>query len=200
MFGIIYNYIYLPAVAALGIFVFALLMRLILSFADPNPFGKIGRAAFWLKRKTDRFVLPAADFISIWRIDRKLAPVLTILISCFIVWVGLSFVYKILFMLNGIIGSARAGSAQSVIGYLLGGLIAIYIFLILLRIVSIYAMGYTSKLRQILAQVCDPVLAPARRMIPPVGMLDISALVVLILLSLIETVIERMLINVWVPF
>jgi YggT family protein len=200
MFSIIYNYTYLLAVTALGIFVFALLMRLIFSYADPNPFGKIGRAAFWLKRKTDRFVLPAADFISIWRIDRKLAPVLTILISCFIVWVGLSFVYKILFMVNGIVGSAQAGSVQSLIGYLFGGLVAIYIFLILLRIVSIYTMGYTSKLRQILAQISDPVLAPARKIIPPVGMLDISALVVLIVLSVIETLIERMLINVWVPF
>ncbi|MCB0063176.1 MAG: YggT family protein, partial [Caldilineaceae bacterium] len=43
---------------------------------------------------------------------------------------------------------------------------------------------------RILRQVTDPVLEPARQLIPPLGMIDISPIVVLIALSFIGRMFE----------
>ena len=43
-----------------------------------------------------------------------------------------------------------------------------------------------------LVQVTDPVLEPARRLIPPLGMIDISPIVVFIALSIIRDLLVRM--------
>ncbi len=196
----IYNVIYLAVVSALTVFVLGLLARVAFSYADPNPFGKMGRFAFWLKRKTDPVVIPAAGFLSQWRIERRFAPVLTIIIACFIVWVGLAFLLKIFVMVNGIAGSVETESVSSAFGYFFSGLISIYIFLILLRLVSIFAMKYSNPVRMLLGQICDPVLVPARRLIPTVGMFDISAIIVMLMLSVLQTLIERLLIKTYIPF
>ncbi len=43
-----------------------------------------------------------------------------------------------------------------------------------------------NPLVQLLAQITDPVLEPARRIIPPIGGMDISPIVVLLLLRLLQ--------------
>ncbi len=46
-----------------------------------------------------------------------------------------------------------------------------------------------------LASITDPILEPARRIIPPIGMLDISPIVVLFALQLVREFLIRLLIN-----
>jgi YggT family protein len=43
-----------------------------------------------------------------------------------------------------------------------------------------------NALVRLLAQITDPVLEPARRIIPPIGGMDISPIVVLVLLRLLQ--------------
>jgi YggT family protein len=45
-----------------------------------------------------------------------------------------------------------------------------------------------NPLVQLLAQITDPVLEPARRIIPPIGGMDLSPIVVLLLLRLLQQV------------
>ena len=45
---------------------------------------------------------------------------------------------------------------------------------------------------QLLAQITDPVLEPARRIIPPIGGIDISPIVVLLLLRLLQELLYRL--------
>ena len=52
-------------------------------------------------------------------------------------------------------------------------------------IMSWFSPGATSTPASILYQVTEPILAPLRRIIPRVGMLDFSPLVAIILLQLI---------------
>ena len=52
-------------------------------------------------------------------------------------------------------------------------------------IMSWFSQGPTNMLTRILYQVTEPVLAPLRRIIPRVGMLDFTPLVAIILLRLI---------------
>jgi YggT family protein len=59
---------------------------------------------------------------------------------------------------------------------------------ILIRsVISWISPGQTNILTRILYQVTEPILAPLRRIIPRVGMLDFSPLVAVVLLQLIVT-------------
>ena len=56
-----------------------------------------------------------------------------------------------------------------------------YMFAVLLyALLSWVAPGTYSPIASVLASLCEPVLAPVRRVIPPIGGLDLSALFVLI--------------------
>ncbi len=45
-----------------------------------------------------------------------------------------------------------------------------------------------------LASITDPILEPARRIIPPIGMIDISPIVVIIVLQLVQEFLVRFLV------
>jgi YggT family protein len=63
--------------------------------------------------------------------------------------------------------------------------------LILLRaIISWISPGQTNMLTNILYRITEPILAPLRRIIPRVGVLDLSPLVAVILLQVIATLLS----------
>jgi len=47
----------------------------------------------------------------------------------------------------------------------------------------------------ILHQITEPILGPMRRIIPTIGMIDISPIIALLLLQFIQTVLQQALIN-----
>lgn len=77
---------------------------------------------------------------------------------------------------------------------LLARLIEIYTFILLIRILMSWIPNLDpyNPIVQLLLQVTDPVLEPARRLIPPIGMIDISPIVVFIALSVIRDLLVRM--------
>lgn len=53
-----------------------------------------------------------------------------------------------------------------------------------------------NPLVQMLNQITDPILEPLRRVIPPVGgMMDISPIVALIILQILQTIVHNVLVN-----
>lgn len=68
---------------------------------------------------------------------------------------------------------------------LLGILLQLYSFLILARVLMTWIPNLDpyNPAVQMLTQVTDPVLEPARRIIPPIGMIDISPIVVMIVIQ-----------------
>ena len=77
---------------------------------------------------------------------------------------------------------------------LLARIIEIYTFVLLIRILMSWIpnLDRSNAIVQMLVQVTDPVLEPARRLIPPLGMIDISPIVVFIALSIIRDLLLRM--------
>lgn len=77
---------------------------------------------------------------------------------------------------------------------LLARIIEIYTFVLLIRILMSWIPNLDpyNPIVQMLRQVTDPVLEPARRLIPPIGMIDISPIVVFIALSIIRDLLVRM--------
>ena len=80
---------------------------------------------------------------------------------------------------------------------LLVTLVQLYSFVILARIVLSWFpnVDRSNAIVQFLVQVTDPVLIPARRIIPPLGMIDISPIVVIIGLHILRTVLLNMAAN-----
>jgi YggT family protein len=77
---------------------------------------------------------------------------------------------------------------------LLARLIEIYTFVLLIRILMSWIpnLDRSNAIVRMLVQVTDPVLEPARRLIPSIGMIDISPIVVFIALSVIRDLLVRM--------
>jgi len=66
----------------------------------------------------------------------------------------------------------------------LATLIEIYSYaLIIYILMSWFPNARESKFGQILAGICEPYLEPFRRIIPPIGMIDISPIVAIFLLN-----------------
>ena len=60
------------------------------------------------------------------------------------------------------------------------------IALIIYILMSWIPSAYDSKFGRILPKICDPYLDFFRRFIPPIGMIDISPIIALIVLNLIQ--------------
>jgi YggT family protein len=123
-------------------------------------------------------------------LDPKYAPLLVVLLGLLFGYFALEFVENVLFMLSGVITSIAAGAPLRLIGYLLYGVLAIYTLLIFMRIILSWGMSQVNPLMRFLLRATDPVLVPFRRLIPPVGMFDISPIIVLFLLQLFQRAVE----------
>lgn len=160
-----------------------MLLRLIVTYADMNPFGLF---ALNVRRTSDPLVNPVRRGLARSGLDAKLAPLLTILITILLCYFAYSLISTVLFTLDGIIVSLRLGRIVNLVGYVLYGLLAIYSLLIFMRIVFAWGVSSVNPVMRFLLVVTEPILAPFRRLIPPVGMFDISPIVVLFLLRLFQ--------------
>ncbi len=70
----------------------------------------------------------------------------------------------------------------------------IYTFILLARILMTWIpnLDHHHPLVQFLYQVTEPILEPARKLIPPIGMIDISPIVVFIVLGILQDALLRM--------
>lgn len=177
------------------IVVLLMVLRLIFNYTDPNPFGAIGRFAFKLKRFTDRIVHPAAVVLAQFRIDTRIAPLISILVACVLGYFTLRLFGGVFRMVDGIIEGARSASITMIVGHILVGFLTIYSLLIVIRIVFSWVMSFTNPVMRFLRKITDPILEPFRRMIPPLGVFDISAIIVLFLLNFLAVAVEAVLLR-----
>ena len=177
--------------AVLG-FVALMLGRLILNYTDPNPFGKIGRLAFKYRKLTERFVYPAARFLARFGIDVRLGPILTILIVAVLTYFLLQIIADALYIAGGLSAGIANNNLKVFVGYFLYAVISLFMFLVFMRVLSSWFVFTKNTFFGFVRRVTDPVILPLQRLIPPVGMFDLSALILLILLSLLQQFIMRL--------
>src|SRR3989440_10674654 len=114
--AIIYPWIVLAVSACFGVFLGMLVLRLIFNYSDPNPFGKVGRFGFKVRKVTEKWVYPAARFLAIFRIDTRLAPLLTILVGLVLTYFALQIIGNAFFVIDGITGGVMTGNAKVLVG------------------------------------------------------------------------------------
>ncbi|CAN5777884.1 hypothetical protein BH20ACI4_BH20ACI4_04570 [soil metagenome] len=168
------------------IVVVLMILRLIFNFRDPNPFSAVGKFSFRLKKFTDRIVYPSAGLLAQMRMDTRYAPLITILGVIVIGYFTLQLFWTLFFTIDGIIANAVGGSVTKIVGFLLYGALGFLSLAIIIRIVLSYVMSIGNPVLRFLRKITDPILEPFRRLIPPLGMFDISAIIVLILLNFLQ--------------
>jgi uncharacterized protein YggT (Ycf19 family) len=187
----IYPYISLVVTIAFCVFLTALILRLIFNYSDPNPFGKIGRFSYHLKKRTDRFVYPAARFLANFRIDTRLAPILTAIIAGVLTFFALQIIGNTLFVIDGLTQSIGSGNVKAFIGFVLYGLLSVLVLFIYIRFISSWFVFTRNTFLGFVKRVTDPIILPFQRLIPPIGMFDISAMIVLILIGFLQTLVIK---------
>ena len=162
------------AVVIFGVIVL-MIVRLITDGMDLNPFGWGSRT---VRRLTDWLVFPVRGGLRDVGADPKFAPLVVILISIllgfFLAWLASAVFGTVI----GVIDSMRRGAIIPLFGFIIYGLLSVYLLLISMRVVFGWArLSYQNRLMRFLINATEPLLGPLRRMIPPLGMFDISPFV-----------------------
>jgi YggT family protein len=165
-----------------------MLLRLVAESADLNPFSWSART---IRRLTDPFNLPVRRNLVGFGVDPKYAPLVVLLIAILLGWFALQIADAFRVTAAGVLLSITRTAPVAALGYVLYGLISIYILLVFMRIIFSWGMvSYSNRLMRFLINATEPLLGPLRRMIPPLGMLDISPIVAFLILYLFRAAVE----------
>jgi YggT family protein len=193
--GLVYPWVSLVVWIAFLAFLVFLLLRLMFNYADPNPFGKVGRFGFKVRKATEKFVYPAARFLATFRVDTRLAPIVTILIALVLTYFGLQIIGNTFFVIDGLSAGVATGNPKLVIGFVLYGLLSVLVLFIFIRFLSSWFVFTRNTFLGFVKKVTDPIMIPVQRLIPPVGMFDLSGMLVLIFIWLLQSVVMATLIK-----
>jgi YggT family protein len=182
----IYPIVQTIIIIALLLFIAMMLGRLLLNYSDPNPFGRTGRFALRYRRLTEKFAYPAARFLATFGIDVRLAPILTILIAGVLTYFVLGIIFDIFYIVDGLTAGIINNNLKVFIGFFLYAVISLYILLVFLRVLSSWFVFTKNTLFGFVRRMTDPAVLPLQRLIPPIGTFDLSAMILLILLSLLQ--------------
>jgi YggT family protein len=185
----VYPIVWMIMWGAFLVFLTLLILRLVFNYSDPNPFGKIGRFGFKIRKMTERFVYPAARFLANFRVDTRLAPLVTIFLGLVFTYFATQIIGNTFFVIDGLTAGVSAGNLKVVIGFILYGLLSVLVLFIFIRFLSQWFVFTRNTFLGFVMRVTDPIMLPVQKVIPPIGMFDISAMIVLIGISLLQTLV-----------
>lgn len=185
----IYPIIFLIVWSIFGVFIGMLLLRLIFNYSDPNPFGKVGRFGFKVRKVTERWVYPAARFFAMYRVDTRLAPLLTMFIGLVITYFFMQIVGNTFFVIDGLTEGVVTSNPTLLFGFILYALLSILVLFIFIRFLTAWFVFTQKTFLAFVIRVTDPIMRPVQRLIPPIGMFDISAMIVLLIVSFLQSVV-----------
>jgi YggT family protein len=79
---------------------------------------------------------------------------------------------------------------MALIGNVLYGVCELAVLVVILQVVLSYLLPPYHQVRQIIDRFVEPMLQPIRRVVPPVGGLDFSPMVLVILLQILGSVLR----------
>lgn len=152
-----------------------MIVRLIIDAMDLNPFAWTSRT---IRRLTDSLVIPVRGGLRNVGADPKFAPLVVILISIllgfFLAWLAQTLFVTVV----GVIDSTLRGAIIPLFGFIIYGFLSVYLLLITMRVVFGWGqLSYSNRVMRFLINATEPLLGPLRRMLPPLGMFDLSPLV-----------------------
>jgi YggT family protein len=175
-----------------------ILLRSLFNYLDVNPFNW---SALTVRRLTDPVILPVRRTLVAFRLDPKVAPFIAMLLIILAGYLAVQVAGSILNTVAGVIyalSSGVMGMPVAIMGYLLFGFLSVYTLLIFIRIIfSWFAVSYANPLMRFLIRTTEPLLSPLRRIIPPLGMFDISPIVAFFVVWLFQAAVAGTLLRGW---
>jgi YggT family protein len=193
IFPILSLFVWYAIATIILVIIVLMIARLILNKADFNPFS---RPFIILRRWTDPLVNPVRMSLVQFGFSPNVAPLVVILIAILFGYFASRFINLVLLTIQGLIKSVLLSSPISFVGYLIFGVLAFYSLAIFLRIVMSWGASPRNRLLHFLIHLTEPILAPFRRIIPPLGIFDISPIIVLVLLDLLQKAVAVTLLSV----
>lgn len=182
--GLISIFVWYAIATTILVIIVLMVARLILNKADLNPFS---RPVIMIRRWTDPLVNPVRRIIMQMGFSPNVAPLVVVLFALVLGYFASEFIGAFLGTILGVVVSVERRMPISIFGNLLYGFLVFYMLLIFARIVYSWVANPHSRVLHFLIRMTEPVLAPFRRVIPPVGgMLDISPMIVMFLLDLLR--------------
>jgi YggT family protein len=191
--GRIYWFLNWAVIVAIVAVIVLVVLRFIANQADLNPFAW---SSLTIRRLTDPFIGPIRRGLMGFGVDPKYAPLIAILMMIVLGWFSLQLIASVTNTVAGIMYSLERHLVVPIIGYVLYGLVSLYILMIFIRIVFSWGMAsYSNRVMRFLVDLTEPMLAPLRRMVPLVGNFDISPIVAFIILWLLQAAIAKTLLQ-----
>jgi YggT family protein len=187
----VYPIVWLVLWGAFLVFLTLLVLRLIFNYSDPNPFGVMGRLGFRVRKITERFVYPAARMLATFRIDPRLGPLVTMFIALVLTYFVSSIIGNTFFVIDGLSEGVITGNPKKIVGFILFGLLSVLVLFIFIRFISSWFVFTRNTFFGFVKRVTDPIILPVQRLIPPVGMFDLSGMIVLIAIVLLQSIVLR---------
>jgi YggT family protein len=136
-----------------------------------------------------------------FRIEPSVAPFIAVVLIMVFGYLTFMLAENILNTVAGILYALSrpwVGAPAAITGYVLFGFLGLYTLMIFLRILFSYlTTGYPNRWVRFLFRSTEPLLAPLRRMIPTVGMFDVSPIVAFVILYLLQFVVAGTLLKGW---
>src|SRR6187401_3634916 len=129
----VYPWFFLIVWSLFCVFLGMLVLRSIFNYTDPNPFGRIGRFGFKVRKATEKWVYPAARFFAMYRIDTRLAPLLTAFIGLVLTYFFTQIIANTFFVIDGLTAGIATGNPMMFIGFVLYGALSVLILFIFIR-------------------------------------------------------------------
>lgn len=166
----------------LGLFLIAVLLRFLLQLVRADFYNPISQ---FVVKLTNPLVIPLRRILPGYAgIDFA-----SLLLALLLQMAGIAIVFL---LSQGAIPPLPALIMGSVLG-LLALIVQFYFFALLAMIIlSWVAQGSRHPAIHLLHQITEPVMAPFRKLLPPMGGMDFSPIIVFILINVIQIVIQHM--------
>jgi YggT family protein len=185
----VYPIVWMVLWGAFLVFLLFMVLRLIFNYADPNPFGAVGRFGFKIRKLTEKWVYPASRFLATFRVDTRLAPLVTLFIGLVFTYFASGIIQDTFFIIDKLSESVVTGNPKMFIGIVLYALLGILVLFIFIRFLSQWFVFTRKTFLGFVLKVTNPIMLPVQRLIPPIGMFDISAMLVLILIGFLQSIV-----------
>jgi YggT family protein len=173
-------------------------LRSVTNHMQVNPFSW---SAINLRRATEPVLAPMRAVLIGFRLDPRAAPFIAVILIIVTGYLVIQVASSVLNTIAGIIyavASKQLGAPAAIIGYLIFGLLSLYTLVVFIRIIfSWIGMSYSNRAMRFVVVITEPLLAPLRRSIPPVGMFDISAIVAFVILWVCKAAVAGTLLRNW---
>jgi YggT family protein len=198
LLALIYFFIRTAIILMVVAGVLLVILRAIFDYYDVNPFTWHARN---VRRATEPVLLPARAMLRGFRLDPRVAPFIVVVLMIIAGYLTVQIAGTILNTIAGILyatTSHRVNAPAGILGYLLFGFLGLYTLAIFVRIIFSWGgASYGNRLMRFLVRGTEPLLRPLRRMLPTVGMFDISPLIAFFIVWICQTAVATTLLRDW---